>query len=147
MLVLFGYPEAHEHNAEQAVHAGLELCAAVRILRCDADLPLQCRVGIATGLVIVGGPGEAGGMRDHEIVGGAPNLAARLALSAPAGSVAVDPATRRLVGNLFDCRELGAIGPTDGTAPMRSWQVLGEAIIASRFEAPARVGAEPTRRP
>jgi class 3 adenylate cyclase/Flp pilus assembly protein TadD len=134
-LVLFGYPEAHEHDAEQAVRAGLELCAAVRTLRSDADLPLRCRVGIATGLVIIGGSSGASGIRDHEIVGEAPNLAARLAVSAPADNVAIDPATRRLVGNLFDYRELGVIDPADSTAPMCSWQVLGAATIASRFEA------------
>jgi class 3 adenylate cyclase len=55
-LVTFGYPEAHEHDAEQAIRAGLELCAAVRTLRRDADPPVWCRVGIATGVVIVDDP-------------------------------------------------------------------------------------------
>src|SRR6516225_1543584 len=129
-LVLFGYPEAHEHDAEQAIRAGLELCAAVRTLRPDADAPVQCRVGIATGAVIVGEPVGAKG-----IVGNAPNLAARLAVSTQPGTVTIDPATRRLIGYLFDCRELGVIKAAGSTEPIRSWQVLGESRVESRFEA------------
>src|SRR6516164_5172480 len=132
-LVLFGYPEAHEHNAEQAIHAGLELCAAVRTLLLDTDAPVRCRVGIATDTVIVGdsvglGAGES-------IVGEAPNLAARLSLSTQADTVAIKPSTRRLVGDLFEYRELGAIETADGKEPIRRWQVLGERVVASRFEA------------
>src|SRR6516225_8478807 len=134
-LVLFGYPEAHEHDAEQAVRAGLELCAAVRTLRPDVDAPVQCRVGIATGKAIVGDPIGAGAARGEGIVGDAPNLAARLALSAQPDTVAVDPATRRLIGDLFDCRELGAIDAAGGTGPIRRWQALGESLVESRFEA------------
>jgi class 3 adenylate cyclase len=134
-LVLFGFPEAHEHDAEQAIRAGLELCAAVSALRSDADAPVRCRVGIATGMVIVGEPDGTGTTRGKSIVGDAPNLAARLALSARADTVAVDPATRYLVGNLFDCRELGALEAASGVEAIRSWQVLGESVVASRFEA------------
>jgi class 3 adenylate cyclase/predicted ATPase len=135
VLVLFGYPEAHEHDAERAVRAGLELCAAVRTLRPAAGVPMRCRVGIATGMVIIGDHVGVGALRDHEIVGDAPNLAARLLASAPPDRVAIDPATRRLIGNLFDCRELGAIDTNGGTELMRAWQVLGASIVASRFEA------------
>ena len=135
VLVLFGYPEAQEHDAERAVRAGLELCAAVRALRPDAGVPMRCRVGIATGLVIIGDHGGVGALRDHEIVGDAPNLAARLLASAPPDTVAIEPATRRMIGNLFDCRELGAIETAGGVEPIRSWQVLGESVVASRFEA------------
>jgi len=134
-LVLFGYPEAHEHNAEQAIRAGLELCGAVRILRPDADAPVRCRVGIATGMVIVGDSDRVGAARGESIVGDAPNLAAQLALSAQADTVAIDPATRRLTGNLFDCRERGTLEAAGGSAPISSWQVLGESVVASRFEA------------
>jgi class 3 adenylate cyclase/predicted ATPase len=134
-LVLFGYPEAHEHDAEQAIRAGLELCAAVRTLRSDADAPVRCRVGIATGMVIVGDPVGTGAAPGEGIVGDAPNLAARLSLSAQADTVTVEAATRRLIGNLFECRELGVIEPAGGVEPIRSWQVLGESIIESRFEA------------
>jgi len=119
-LVLFGYPEAHEHDAEQAIRAGLELCAAVRTLRLDTDVPVRCRVGIATGTVIVGdsvGLGAAG----ESLVGEAPNLAARLSLSAQADTVAVEPSTRRLVGDLFEYRELAVIEAADGKEPIRRW--------------------------
>ena len=134
-LVLFNYPEAHEHGAEQAIRAGLELCAVVRTLRSDADALTHCRVGIATGLVIVGDPAAVGAARGQSLVGDTPNLAARLASSAHPDTVAVEPATRRLVGDLFDCREVGAIAAADGSEPIRSWQVLGESVVASRFEA------------
>jgi predicted ATPase/class 3 adenylate cyclase len=131
-LVLFGYPEAHEHDAERAIRAGLELCASVRSL----GALVRCRVGIATGMVIIGGdPLAVGATRGESIVGDAPNLAARLAASARPDSVAVEPATRRLIGSLFDCRELGAIAAADGSTLMRSWQVLGGSTVASRFEA------------
>ena len=134
-LVLFGYPEAHEHDAEQAIRASLELCAAVRTLRPDADAPVRCRVGIATGMVIVGNSVGVGATRGESIIGDAPNYAARLAVSGPPDTVTIEPATRRLTGNLFDCRELGSIDAAGGTEPIRSWQVLGESIVASRFEA------------
>ena len=132
-LVLFGYPEAHEHDAERAVRAGLELCAAPRPAAVGA--PVRCRVGIATGLVIIGDVIGAGELRDHEIVGDTPNLAARLLTSAPPHTVAIDPATRRLIGNLFECRELAAAESTSGTEPLRAWQVLAESGVESRFEA------------
>ena len=134
-LILFGYPEAHEHDAEQAVRAGLELCAVVRTLRPDAGMPVRCRVGIATGMVIVGDPVGFGTTRGEGIIGDAPNLAARLAALAKLDTVAVEPATRRLIGDLFDCRELSAIDTPGAPEPVRSWQVLGESIVASRFEA------------
>jgi class 3 adenylate cyclase/predicted ATPase len=135
VLVLFGYPEAHEHDAERAVRAGLELCAAVRSLRPAADAPMRCRAGIATGLVIIADPVGIGALQDHEIVGDAPGVAARLLASAPPDTAAIDQATRRLIGNLFDYRELGAIETAGGTEPMRGWQVLAESIVESRFEA------------
>jgi len=93
-LVLFGYPEAHEHHAEQAIRAGLELCAAVRTLRPDADAPVRCRVGVATGMVIIGEPVGAEATRGESMVGDPPNLAARLSLSAEADTVAIEPSTR-----------------------------------------------------
>ena len=132
-LVLFGYPDAHEDDAERAVRAGLELCAAVKDLRPDADAPMRCRVGIATGLVIIAGPGGVGALQDREFVGDAPNLAGRLLVSAEPDTVAIDPATRRLIGNLFECRALDAVDTNIG--PMRGWQVLGESTVVSRFEA------------
>jgi class 3 adenylate cyclase len=135
VLVLFGYPAAHEHDAERAIRAGLELCAAVRTLRPDADVPMRCRVGIATGMVIVGDLVGVGEVRDHGIVGDAPDLAARLQVSAQPDTVTIEPTTWRLIGNLFDCRDLGALNTNSDTEPIRRWQVLGESVVASRFEA------------
>jgi class 3 adenylate cyclase/predicted ATPase len=134
VLVLFGYPAAHEHDAERAVRAALELCAAVRTLRPVIDPPMRCRVGVATGMAIVGDMAE-GRARDPEIVGDTPDLAVRLQTSAHPGTVAIDRATRQLVGNLFDCRDLDAIETDGSTEPMRRWQVLAERIVESRFEA------------
>jgi len=134
-LVTFGYPEAHEHDAEQAIRAGLELCAAVRTLRPDVDARVRCRVGIATGIVIVGDPRGVSAARGDSIVGDSPNLAVRLASSVQPDAVAIDAATRRLIGDLFDCRELGPIETADGSKPIRSWRVLGESSVESRFEA------------
>jgi class 3 adenylate cyclase/predicted ATPase len=145
LLVLFGYPTAHEHDAEQAVRTGLELCAAVKSL--SANVPMRCRIGIATGLVIAGdlvgiaGPGAHGG--DHEIVGEAPNAAARLQAATQPDTVAIGPVTRQLIGKLFDCRELGAIDANNSAEPLRGWQVLRESIIASRFEALRGSGLSP----
>ena len=73
-------------------------------------------------------------MRDHEIVGDTPESAVRLRVSAEPDTVAIDPVTRRLIGNLFECRELGTL-KTASTEPMRSWDVLGESLVESRFEA------------
>ena len=109
-LVLFGYPAAHEYDAERAVRAGLELCAAVRSMRPDADLPMRCRVSIATGMAIIGDASGDDALPNFEIIGDAPNLAGRLQLSVQPDIVAIEPATRRLIGNLFDCRDLGTIG-------------------------------------
>ncbi len=134
-LVLFGYPEAHEHDAEQAVRAGRELCATVRALGGDANVPMRSRVGIATGVVIIGEFASAGAVLDHQIVGDAPNVAVRLQISVPPDTVTIDAATRRLIGNLFDCHEAHAIEATNGTEPARVWQVLDESVVESRFEA------------
>lgn len=134
VLVLFGYPAAHEHDAEHAVRAGLELCAAVRALRPGRDTPMRYRVGIATGMVIIGDRVGGGALRDREIVGEPPNLAARLLSLAQPDMVIIEPTTRGLIGNLFDCRDLGAI-QTDGDVSRRCWQVIGEGVVESRFEA------------
>jgi class 3 adenylate cyclase len=106
VLVYFGYPHAHEDDAERAVRAGLELIQAVGGLKSSA--PLQARVGIATGLVVVGdliGSGEA---QERGIVGETPNLAARLQGIAEPNTVIIAESTRRLLGNLFELEDLGA---------------------------------------
>jgi DNA-binding winged helix-turn-helix (wHTH) protein/predicted ATPase len=135
LLLLFGYPAAHEDDAERAIHAGLELCAAVRSPRPDADVAMRCRVGIATGMVIVGDLVGAGEVRDHGVVGDTPDLAVRLQLTAQPDTVTIERTTWRLIGSLFDCRELRALDTNSETEPIRRWQVLGQSAVASRFEA------------
>ena len=106
VLVYFGYPQAHEDDAERAVRAGLELVAAVGGLKTHA--PLQTRVGIATGLVVVGDLIGSGASQEQAIVGETPNLAARLQGIAEPNSVVIAESTRKLVGNLFELEDLGA---------------------------------------
>src|SRR6202048_3788811 len=105
VLVYFGYPQAHEDDAERAVRAALELIAAVGGLQTRASL--QTRVGIATGLVVVGNPLGAGDARERGISGETPNLAARLQALAEPGKVVIASTTRRLTGGLFEYRDLG----------------------------------------
>ena len=109
VLIYFGYPQAHEDDAERAVRAGLELVAAVGALKTHA--PLQTRVGIATGLVVVGDLIGSGASQEQAIVGETPNLAARLQGVAEPNSVVIAESTRKLVGNLFELEDLGAHGP------------------------------------
>src|SRR5215469_14227058 len=134
VLVYFGYPEAHEDDAERAVRAGLELTAAVIALKTPA--PLQTRVGIATGLVVVGdlmtGSGEA---QERGIVGETPNLAARLQGIAEPNTVVIAEATRRLLGNLFELKDLGARDLKGVAEPVRAWVALRASAVESRFEA------------
>ena len=106
VLVYFGYPQAHEDDAERAVRAGLELVAAVSGLKTHA--PLQTRVGIATGLVVVGDLIGSGASQEQAIVGETPNLAARLQGVAVPNSVVIAESTRKLVGNLFELEDLGS---------------------------------------
>jgi class 3 adenylate cyclase/predicted ATPase len=133
VLVYFGYPQAHEDDAERAVRAGLELVHAVTALKSSA--PLQARVGIATGLVVVGdliGSGEA---QERGIVGETPNLAARLQGVAEPNKVVIAEGTRRLLGNLFELEDLGAKDLKGIAGPVRAWAALRQASLGSRFEA------------
>jgi len=133
VLVYFGYPQAHEDEAERAVRAGLELVAAVGALKTHA--PLQTRVGIATGLVVVGDLIGSGASQEQAIVGETPNLAARLQGIAEANSVVVAESTRKLVGNLFEFQDLGAQDLKGVAGPARAWVALRPSSIGSRFEA------------
>jgi len=133
VLVYFGYPQAHEDDAERAVRAGLELIGAVSALKHDA--PLQTRVGIATGLVVVGdliGSGEA---QERGIVGETPNLAARLQGIAEPNTVVIADGTRRLLGNLFELEDLGAKDLKGIAGPVRAWAALRASSAEGRFEA------------
>ena len=133
VMVYLGYPEAHEDDAEQAVRAGLEMVAAVAELKTHAAL--QTRVGIATGLVVVGDLFGSGANGEQSIVGETPNLAARLLGIAEPGSVVIAESTRKLVGNLFELHDLGARELKGIAKPTRAWRALRPSSVESRFEA------------
>jgi class 3 adenylate cyclase/predicted ATPase len=134
VLVYFGYPQAHEDDAERAVRAGLACVDAVGHLDIKSA-KLQARVGIATGLAVVGDLIGEGSAQEQSVVGETPNLAARLqALSEPQ-TVVIGAGTRRLLGALFEYRDLGAVDVKGIAAPVPAWQVLRPSTVASRFEA------------
>jgi class 3 adenylate cyclase/predicted ATPase len=134
VLIYFGYPQAHEDDAERAVRAGLSALDAVGRLDIKS-VKLQTRVGIATGLVVVGDLIGAGSAQEQSVVGETPNLAARLQTLAEPDTVVIAAGTRRLVGDLFEYRDLGAVQIKGITAPVPAWQVLRPSLVASRFEA------------
>ena len=107
MLAYFGYPHAHEHDAERAVQAGLAIVEAGPKLITAAVTPLHVRVGIATGLVVVGDLIGSGDSRERGIVGDTPNLAARLQAFAEPDTVVVAEGTRKLLGNIFELQDSG----------------------------------------
>jgi class 3 adenylate cyclase len=133
VLIYFGYPQAHEDDAERAVRAGLELVATVGALETPALL--QTRVGIATGLVVVGDLIGSGASREQAIVGETPNLAARLQGVAQPNSVVIAESTRKLVGNLFELEDLGPMDLKGIAGPVRPWRALRAAAVESRFDA------------
>ena len=135
VLVYFGYPQAHEDDAERAVRAGLELVEATSKLTTAAGVPLPVRVGIATGLVVVGDLIGVGATQEQAIVGETPNIAARLQALAEPGAVVIAGSTRRLLGNLFELEDLGAKGLKGITGPVRTWAALRVASVEGRFEA------------
>ncbi|HYB11391.1 MAG TPA: adenylate/guanylate cyclase domain-containing protein [Alphaproteobacteria bacterium] len=133
VLIYFGYPQAHEDDAERAVRAGLEVVTAVAGLK--APVSLQTRIGIETGLVVVGdliGSGEA---QERGIVGETPNLAARLQGIAEPNTVVIGEGTRRLLGNLFEFEDLGAKNLKGIAGPVRAWAALRASSAEGRFEA------------
>ena len=133
VLVYFGYPQAHEDDAERAVRAGLELINTVGGLK--SSTPLRTRVGIATGLVVVGDLIGSGAAQEQAVVGETPNVAARLQAIAEPNTVVIAESTRKLLGNLFDVEDLGAQGLKGIGGPVRAWAVLRPASVESRFEA------------
>ena len=135
VLAYFGYPQAHEHDAERAVRAGLAIVYAAPKLEIVAGAPLHVRVGIATGLVVVGdliGSGEA---QERGIVGDTPNLAARLQSIAEPDTVVIAEGTRRLLGNLFEFRDLGGQDLKGISGSARAWAAVRATSAESRFEA------------
>jgi class 3 adenylate cyclase len=135
VLAYFGYPQAHEHDAERAVRAGLNLVEAVPKLATHAGSPLQVRVGIATGPVVVGDLIGAGAAQEQAVVGETPDLAARLQALAEPSAVVIGSSTRRLTSGLFEYRDLGAAALKGFAENVQAWQVLGASDAESRFEA------------
>jgi class 3 adenylate cyclase/tetratricopeptide (TPR) repeat protein len=133
VLAYYGYPQAHEDDAERAVRAALAIIAAVGRLRLQERL--EVRLGVASGLVVVGDLIGEGDARERGVVGETPNLAARLQALAPANGVIIADATRRQIGGLFHYRDLGPVEVKGLGAPVRAWQVLDERMVESRFEA------------
>src|SRR5262244_730110 len=140
ILAYFGYPIAHEDDAERAVRAGLDIIAAVAQLETRAGEPLAVRIGIATGLVVVGDLSREGALREHAVVGDTPNLAARLEALAEPGTIAVAASTRRLLGDLFHLRDLGLHEVKGIAEPVAAWAVEGVSASESRFEAVRAAG-------
>jgi len=135
VLAYFGYPGADEDDAERAVCAGLALVAAVAGLDTGPEARLRVRVGIATGLVIVGDLIGKGASREHGVVGETPNLASRLQALAEPDTVVIDGSTRRLVGGLFEYLALESVSITGFSDPVPVWRVTGTSAVDSRFEA------------
>ena len=160
LLVYFGYPQAHEDDAQRAVRAGLEI---IRVLQSSSASPalaagrsgrgperalegrapeIQVRIGIHTGLVVVGEIGD-GGKRELLALGETPNLAARLQALAEPNTVVISAATHRLITGLFDYRDLGLHSLKGLSAPVQVYQVGGESGVRSRLEAGSAVGLTP----
>lgn len=143
VLVYFGYPQAGEHDAECAIRAGLALVSALTERAWPSNVAMQVRIGIATGLVVVGDLIGEGAAREHGIAGETPNLASRLQTLAAPNTVVIAENTRCLTGGLFDYHDLGAV-PLKGFAEkVRAWQVTGLGTAESRFEALRGDGGAP----
>jgi len=135
VLAYFGWPRSHEDDAERAVRAGLELIAAVGRLDMGEGIPLAARVGIATGQVVAGDLIGEGDAQERNVVGDTPNLAARLQSMASPNAVVIGPATRRLLGSLFEFRDLGPLVVKGFARPVSACEVLRATAAESRFEA------------
>jgi predicted ATPase/class 3 adenylate cyclase len=135
VLAYFGYPQAHEDDAEQATRAGLALIDAVANLQTDIGAELQVRIGIATGTVVVGDLLGEGAAQEQAVVGETPNLAARLQTLAEPGTVLISASTHRLTGGNFEYRDLGHVTLKGWGESVPAWQLLGTSGVESRFEA------------
>jgi class 3 adenylate cyclase/predicted ATPase len=137
MLVYFGYPRAHENDAERAVYAGLALLDTVQALNRENPHPefgIAARIGIATGPVVVGEVMGQDTAKERSVFGETPNLAARLQALAQPNQLVIDPTTKRLVGNTFDIADLGAVTLKGFDTPVQAWQVLSSRESVSRFD-------------
>jgi len=135
VLAYFGYPQAHEEDAERAVRAGLALVEAVAALDAGHVITLRVRIGIATGLAVVGDLLGEGAAQEQAVIGETPNLAARLQGLAEPSTVVVADNTRRLLGGLFEYCDLGTMPVAGIDYPVSVWRVLGASLVGSRFEA------------
>ena len=135
VLVYFGWPQAHEDEAERAVRSGLAIVEAVERLETRAGVALSARIGISTGLVVVGDLIGDGAAQEEGIVGATPNLAARLQQFAEPGAVVISESTRRLLGSWFALADLGPQQIRGIEAPAPAFRVLGEGAAEGRFEA------------
>jgi class 3 adenylate cyclase/tetratricopeptide (TPR) repeat protein len=135
VLAYFGYPQAHEDDAERAVRSALSVIEAVPNLRTGYDVPLQVRVGIATGVAVVGDLIGEGASQEQGVVGETPNLAARLQAFAEPGQVVISHSAQRLTGGIFEYLDLGRVTLKGLVEPIHAWQVVGASMVESRFEA------------
>ena len=142
VLAYFGFPRAHEDDAERAVRAGLDVAAVVPNLDTRAKESLRVRIGIATGIVVIGKLVGLGSAQEQAAVGRDPNLAARLQALAEPGSVVIAESSRRLLGEMFDLKSLGVL-TLKGSIPNSCWTVLREVQNVSRFEASRSRGVTP----
>ena len=140
VLAYFGYPHAHEHDAERAVRSGLAIVEAVR--RMPTQELLQVRIGLATGLAVVGDLIGSGAAQEQAVIGETPNLAARLQALAEPDQIVIPENTRQLVGNLFEYDSLGDVELKGLPTPIAAFCVLRESAVGSRFEA-LRTGETP----
>ena len=128
VMVRFGYPKAHEDDASRAVRCGLEMIKAIASLMVPTGQPLEARIGIATGVVVVGDS-------NNSEVGETPNLASRLQGLAQPGSLVIADSTKKLIGAQFEHRDIGAVAVKGYAAPIQAWQVFAPSAVESRFEA------------
>ncbi len=135
VLAYFGWPRAREDAAERAVRAGLRVAKAVEAMSPDSGHLLETRIGIATGLVVVGDLLGEGAAKEENVSGETPNLAARLQQVAEPGAVVIAESTRRLIGDLFELEGLSSFTLKGFSEPVRAWRVVGEGSAESRFEA------------
>ena len=144
ILALFGYPRAHEDDAERAVRSGLDIISVMATLPApggaDSAERLAARVGIATGLVVAGDLIGEGASEEEAVVGETPNLAARIQGLASANTVVIAASTRSLIGERFDYLDLGTHTMKGFAVPVQAWRVLAPRFAGSRFEAAQRVG-------
>jgi class 3 adenylate cyclase len=141
VLVYFGFPRAHEDEAERAVRAGLAIIEAVGTLK--SQVQLQVRIGIATGLVVVGDLIGRGAAQEQAVVGETPNLAARLQTVAEPNTIIIAEGTHHLTGALFKCDDLGLHHIKGFAEPVRAWRVVAETPAGNRFDARHATGMTP----